>query len=313
MERELKNLSDRLTLPPESRERIRAQLASHPNRQEAVMKKRRIRVPVVAAAVVAAMGLMLTATAAVVDGLFRNNRIVASRADIPAPSDSGDAPAAVGIIGPGGDSPYSLDEMIQNSRFKSDDWDVGEAIGGGIVSEYTRWDAVEVLSRDPALRSRRVTREDGAEKMEYTAEHPASLLDSLTGRVTLDLSWMNSHYDYVPDANMAFVVTDKHGNYVSETFSALYTKKDGSGYVEVNFDNTAQADYFSPNYILDGSYETTCYYTSADGNEFLVMLHEGWVWAECRTSHTHIRLNGAYLTQDEVEDILDHLALSFEG
>lgn len=313
MERNLKKLSKALTLPPESRERIRAQLASHPNRQEAVMKKRRLRVPVIAAAVLMALALGLTATAAVTGRLFRNDRIVGSRADIPAPSDSDDAPAAVGIIGPGGDSPYSLDEITQSSRFKSDDWDVGEAIDGGLVSEYTRWDAVEVLSRDPALRSRRVTREDGAEKMEYTAENPVNLLESLTGRVTFDLSWMDSHYDYVPDANRTFVVTDKQGNYVSETFSALYAKKDGSGYARVGFDNIAQADYFTQNYIIDGSYETAYYYTSADGCEFLVMMHEGWVWAECRTSHTNIKLHGAYLTQDEVEDILDHLCLNFEG
>lgn len=313
MERELKTISQHLTLPPESREHIRAQLASHTDRQEAVsMKKRRIRVPVLAAAVLMALALGLTATAAVAGRLFRNDKIVGSRADVPAPSDSGEAPAAVGIIGPGGDSPYSLDEITQSSRFKSDDWDVGEAIGGGIVPEYTKWDAVEVLSRDPALRSRRVTREDGAEKMEYTSENPESLLDTLTGRVTLDLSWMDSHYDYVPNANMSFVVTDKQGDFVSETFSALYAKKDGSGgYARVRFDNIAQADYFDQNYIIDGSYETACYYTSADGCEFLVMLHEGWVWAECKTSHTSIKLHGAYLTQAEVEDILDHLCLVF--
>ena len=43
------------------------------------------------------------------------------------------------------------------------------------------------------------------------------------------------------------------------------------------------------------------------------MLHEGWVWAECRTSHADVSLNGAYLTQDEVEDILDNLSLHIEG
>lgn len=313
MERELKNLSEALTLPPESRERIRAQLASHPNRQEVPMKIRRIRIPVIAAAVLLALALGLTATAAVTGGLFRNDKIVSSKADIPTPSDSGGAPGEVAIAGPGGNSPYPLEEMTQASRFKTDDWETGEMIGGGIIAEYTEWDAVEVLSRDPALRSRRVTREDGAEKMEYTAEHPTNLLETLTGRVTLDLTWMDSHYDYVPGANFSFVVTDKNGKYVCETFSALYAKKDGSGYVEVNFDNLAQADYFGQNYILDGSYETAYYYTTADGYEFLVRLHEGWVWAACRTSHTSIRLNGAYLSQDEVEDILDNLALSFEG
>lgn len=315
MERDLKRVSQSLTLPPESRERIRSRLASWgPEQEDKTMKKVRLkaRIPLIAA-VVAATVLGLTAAAVTVARVFRNDVIISSRADIPAPSDSDGAPAAVGIQGPGGDSPYSLEEMTGFSRFKSDDWDVGETIGGGIVPEYTRWDAVEVLSRDPTLRSRRVTREDGAEKMEYTAEDPIALLGTLTGRVTLDLSWVDSRYDYVPDANMAFVVKDAQGSYVSETFNGLYAKRDGNGYVEVTFDNTAQADCFGRSYILDGSYETAYYYTSADGYEFLVMLHEGWVWAECRTSHADVSLNGAYLTQDEVEDILDNLSLHIEG
>ena len=316
MERKLERISRNLTLPPESRTRIRSRLASWgPEQEEQNMKKVRwkTRIPLIAAAAVIAMALALTATAAVTGVLFRNDKIVASRADIPIPSATGGGPSEVGILGPGGDSPYSLEEMTQSSRFKSDDWDIGEAIGGGIVPEYTKWDAVEVLSRDPALRSRRVTREDGAEKMEYTAEDPIDLLTTLTGRVTLDLSWVDSSYDYVPDANMAFVVKDSEGHYVSETFSGLYSKKDSSGYVEVTFDNTAQADCFGRSYIVDGSYETAYYYTSADGYEFLIQLHEGWVWATCRTSHTSFALHGAYLTQDEVEDILDHLSLSIEG
>lgn len=316
MERKLERISRSLTLPTQSRARIRSRLASWgPEQEEQNMKQVRwkTRIPFIAAAAVIAMALALTATAAVTGVLFRNDKIVASRADIPIPPDTGGGPNEVGILGPGGDSPYSLEEMTQSSRFKSDDWDIGEAIGGGIVPDYTKWDAVEVLSRDPALRSRRVTREDGAEKMEYTAEDPASLLTTLTGRVTLDLSWVDSRYDYVPDANMAFVVKDSEGHYVSETFSGLYAKKDSSGYVEVTFDNTAQADCFGQSYIMDGSYETAYYYTSADGYEFLVMLNDGWVWATCRTSYTSFALHGAYLTQSEVEDILDHLSLSIQA
>ena len=162
----------------------------------------------------------------------------------------------------------------------------------------------------PHLRSRRIGREDGAEKMEYTAENPANLLDTLTGRVTFDLEWVNEHYDYVPDANLSFVVSDAKGDYVSENFDALYAKKNGSGYVDFKIENIAQADYFVQAYVIDGSYETAYYYTSVDGHEFLIEMDNGHVWAQCRTSHANVSLHGAYLTTDEVEDILDNLSLA---
>ena len=146
--------------------------------------------------------------------------------------------------------------------------------------------------------------------MEHTAENPANLLDTMTGRVTFDLGWMHEQYDYVPDANFSFVVSDAKGNYVSEIFDALYAKKDGSGYVDLSIYNIAQANYFGQSYIVDGSFETSYYYTSVDGYEFLITMDNGNVWAECRTSHATVSLYGAYSTTDEVEDILDHLSLT---
>ena len=232
MERNFKRISDGLKLPQESRERIRSQLASYQKQSEDIpMKKSTLksRVPLIAVAVVMMMALTLTAAAAVVVHLFRNDIIVSSRDDIPMPSSENGAPGAVAIDGPGGNPPATLEETIKSNRFKSDDWVAGERINGGVVSEYHQWDSVEVLSSDPVLRSRRIGREDGAEKMEYTAENPANLLDTLTGRVTFDLEWVNEHYDYVPDANLSFVVSDAKGDYVSENFDALYAKKNGSG------------------------------------------------------------------------------------
>ena len=236
MERNFKRISDGLKLPQESRERIRSQLASYQKQSEDIpMKKSTLksRVPLIAVAVVMMMALTLTAAAAVVVHLFRNDIIVSSRDDIPMPSSENGAPGAVAIDGPGGNPPATLEETIKSNRFKSDDWVAGERINGGVVSEYHQWDSVEVLSSDPVLRSRRIGREDGAEKMEYTAENPANLLDTLTGRVTFDLEWVNEHYDYVPDANLSFVVSDAKGDYVSENFDALYAKKNGSGYVDL--------------------------------------------------------------------------------
>lgn len=276
------------------------------------MKKRRIRVPVLAAAVVAAMGLMLTAAA--VGGLFRNDKVVSSMNDIIVPSaEPGAGPGMIAISSPGGGTPPPLEDVAKSRRFKSDDWDTGNSIAGGVLFQYTEWESVDVLSRGPALRIRRVTRGDGAEKMEYTAENPANLLDTLTGRVTFDLGWLDEHYDYVPDANLFFAVTDENGNYVSELFEALYAKPDGSGYVSISMNNVAQEDYWGQSYILKDDYEAAYYYTNPDGLEFLVTMLHGNVSAQCRTSHANFDLNGAYLTRDEIEDILDHLCLTFEG
>ena len=318
MERNFKRISDGLKLPQESRERIRSQLASYQKQSEDIpMKKSTLksRVPLIAVAVVMMMALTLTAAAAVGVHLFRNDIIVSSRDDIPMPSSENGAPAqatdgAVAIDGPGGNPPATLEETIKSNRFKSDDWVAGERINGGVVSEYHQWDSVEVLSSDPVLRSRRIGREDGAEKMEYNAENPANLLDTLTGRVTFDLEWVNEHYDYVPDANLSFVVSDAKGDYVSENFDALYAKKNGSGYVDFTIENIAQADYFGQAYVIDGSYETAYYYTSVDGHEFLIEMDTGHFWAQCCTSHANVSLHGAYLTTDEVEDILDNLSLA---
>lgn len=172
---------------------------------------------------------------------------------------------------------------------------------------------MEVLSDDPALRSRLVTRLDGAEKMEYTAENPASLVDTLTGRARFDLSWIGEHYDYVPNANFSYVVTDAKGSYAAEMLSALYAKPDGSGYFRIEINNLAEADYWTQSYIVEGSYETAYYYTSADGYEFLIRMHNGNVWVDCSTSHATVSMYGAYLTEHEIEDILDNLQLSLEG
>ena len=179
MERNLKRISDALKLSQESRERIRSQLASYPKQSEVIPTRRTLksRIPLVVAAIMMAMALTLTATAAVVS-LFRNNIIMSSKEDIPAPSTTD----SVGITSPFGTPPSPLDEMIENDRFKSDDWAYGSSIAGGVLSEYLEWDFAEVLSDAPSLRSRRVGRTDGAEKMEYTAETPANLIDTLTGQ-----------------------------------------------------------------------------------------------------------------------------------
>ena len=314
MNHHFNHIADELKLPQQSRERIRAQLLAHPMPQEdKTMKKTTIfRMPLIATAIAVAMALTLTAAAAVTR-IFRNDILVSSEEDAfnAAANSNTSESGSIAIVGPNDNPPPSLDEMIESERFKSDDWDLGKSINGGIVYEYHQWDSVEVLSNDATLRSRRVSRADGAEKMEYTAENPANLLNQLTGRVSFDLSWMNEHYNYIPDANMAFVVTDPQGKYVSEYFSTLYAKPDKSGYLNIAISNTAQIDTTTQAYTIDSSYDTAYYYTTPSGYEFLITMSNGKVWVNCVTDHTSISFYGAYLTRAEIEDILDHLSFSF--
>lgn len=309
MDQDLKRIASGLKLPQESRERIRAQIASCQDQKEDIPVKKvllKTRVPLIAAAVIMA----LTLTAGAVVQFFHNDIIVGSWEDIPDPGKSG-SPSAFTVTTPGGGPPSALEKITESKRFKSDGWSSKETIGGGgLVYGYNQWDDFELLDNDPALRSRRVTRADGAEKMEYTAENPASLVDTLTGRVTCDLSWMGEHYDYVPDANFSYVVTDPEGGYVCELFSALYVSFGGSGYVNIMLSNTVTSSNDTPTYVID---ETAYYYTSPGGYEFLITMNNGGFHASCKTSRADASLFGAYLTQSEIEDILDNLQLSIEG
>ena len=311
MEQNFERLSQALKLPQESRERIRSQLVSYEKPSEAVPKRKsacRPRVPVIAAAVAVMMILVLTAGAAVVQ-MFRNDVIVPSIDDIPEPTFHIGVPGGYSVREPSGEPPATLEEKIASSRYITERWDLEESINGGIYG-YSQWDSLEVLSSDPTLRSRRIGRKDGAEKMQYTAENPTNLLDTLTGHFTFDLTWLNEHYDFVPDANLSLSIRDKRGNLVIESFQALYAKKDSTGYVDLNFAYYAQADYLEQGYVQEDNYESVYYYTSTDGYEFLVMMYNGNVWVDCMTAHAKISFNGAYLTTSEVEEILDHLVLT---
>lgn len=260
-------------------------------------------IPLTAAAIAI---LSLTLAAAVIAPQFRNDIIVNSVDDIP-DSAGTNAPGMIGIASPSGNPPPTLEEITESGRFKSDGWLSKETING-----FGTWDDMEVLDNDAPIRSRRVSRTDGAVKMEYTAENPIDLAETLTGRVSFDLSWMDGHYDYVPDANFSYVMTDPEGNYAGEVFQALYAKRDKSGYIRVEFTRTTEKEAPSPSYIVDGSYETAYYYTTPEGYEFLIQLHKGHVWVKCSTNYTGVGLYGAHLTRDEVEDILDNLSLSIQ-
>lgn len=261
------------------------------------------------AAIIIAAALTLTAAAAAVVHRFRNDIIVSSVSELPAPTE--DTPAAVAEPASGRKAPKTLEERLADGpRFTMDEWRNGEKIDGTISHLYTGWDHSELISDDPALCIRRITRtEDGAEKMQYMAADPANLLPVLTGKIRFDLTWLAEHYSVVIPDDQAFIIRDADGNLANEFFWASYGANDGKGWVrlEIMYDSIWN---LSPAYIVDGSFEEAYYYTTASGCEFLITADSDTVWASCTTAKTNVSLYGAYLTTAEVEQIVEHLALS---
>ena len=311
MEENFRRIADAVRLPEGSRARIRAQIASRAEEQEASMQnKPKKHLPRLAvAAIIIAAALTLTAAAAAVVHRFRNDIIVSSVSELPAPTE--DTPTAVAEPASGRKAPKTLEERLADGpRFTMDEWRNGEKIDGTISHLYTGWDHSELISDDPALCIRRITRtEDGAEKMQYMAADPANLLPVLTGKIRFDLTWLAEHYSVVIPDDQAFIIRDADGNLANEFFWASYGANDGKGWVrlEIMYDTTWN---LSPAYIVDGSFEEAYYYTTASGCEFLITADSDTVWASCTTAKTNVSLYGAYLTTAEVEQIVEHLALS---
>ena len=183
-----------------------------------------------------------------------------------------------------------------------EEWRNGEKIDG--------WDHAELISDDPALCIRRITRdEDGAEKMQYMAADPADLLPVLTGTIRFDLTWLSENYQTVFPDDQAYIIRDADGNLATEFFWAAYGANDGKGWfrLEIMHDTTWN---LSPDYIVDGTFEEAYYYTTASGYEFLITADGDTVWADCTTAKTSVSLYGAYLTTSDLEQIVEHLAVS---
>ena len=313
MEQNFERLADAIRLPERSRSRIRAQLASHEKKQEVSdMNKPKKRLPRLAVAAILIAALSLTAAAAaVIVRQFQNDILIADISQIPQPE--GDTPVAVAVSEPSGEAPQTLAEIqAADPPIKLEQWANGEQIGGTTSSQYGGWDAAACISSDPALSIRRITRsEDAAEKMQYMAEDPAALLPELTGRIQFDLTWLSENYDILPRNDQACVVRDADGEFVSEYFWARYGAKDGKGWIalEAVYDGTHN---WGASYIVDGIYEEAYYYTTQNGYEFLITADSGTVWADCTTTHAAVSLYGAYLTTADMEQIVEHLAISLK-
>ena len=313
MEQRFKHIADAVRLPEGSRTRIRAAIISHAEEREgSVMKKTNRHLPQLAvAAIIIAAALTLTAAAAAVIHQFRNSILISDLSEIPEPT--GDTPMAVAVAEPASSrkAPKTLEERLADGpKITLEEWRNGEKIDRTISHVYGGWDHAELISDDPALCIRRITREeDDAEKMQYMAADPADLLPVLTGKIRFDLTWLAENYKAVSLDDQAFIIRDEDGNSVSEYFWAVYGANDGKGWVrlEIMHDTTWN---LSPDYIVDGTFEEAYYYTTADGYEFLITADGDTVWADCTTAKTNVSLYGAYLTTADLEQIVEHLAVS---
>lgn len=271
------------------------------------MKQPKKHLPQLAvAAIIIAAALTLTAAAAAVIHQFRNDILISDLSEIPEPT-------AVAVAEPASDrkAPKTLAERLADGpEITLEEWRNGEKIGGTTSHLYGGWDHAELISDDPALCIRRITREeDGAEKMQYMAADPAALLPVLTGNIRFDLTWLSENYKAVSLDDQAFIIRDEDGGFVSEYFWAAYGASDGTGWIrlEIVHDTTWN---MSPTYIVDGTFEEAYYYTTAAGYEFLITADGDTVWADCTTAKTSVSLYGAYLTTADIEQIAEHLAVS---
>ena len=312
MEENFKRIADAVRLPEGSRARIRAQIASRAEEQEASMQnKPKKHLPRLAvAAIIIAAALTLTAAAAAVVHRFRNDIIVSSVSELPASTE--DTPTAVAVVTDSQSAAQTLDEILAEGPYiTAEEWESGEKIGGTTSAQYGGWDTAELISSDPALSVRRITREtDGAEKMQYMAEDPADLLPVLTGKIRFDLTWLAEHYSVVIPDDQAYIIRDEDGAFVSEYFSAAYGANDGKGWVSLDMDYDTTRKGLGPSYIVNGTFDQAYYYTTQDGYEFLITASHDKVWASCYTDHAAVSLYGAYLTTRDLEQIVEHLALS---
>lgn len=312
MEENFRRIADAVRLPEGSRARIRAQIASRAEEQEASMQnKPKKHLPRLAvAAIIIAAALTLTAAAAAVVHRFRNDIIVSSVSELPAPTE--DTPTAVAVVTDSQSAAQTLDEILAEGPYiTAEEWETGEKIGGTTSAQYGGWDTAELISSDSALSVRRITREtDGAEKMQYMAEDPADLLPVLTGKIRFDLTWLAEHYSVVIPDDQAYIIRDEDGAFVSEYFSAAYGANDGKGWVSLDMDYDTTRKGLGPSYIVNGTFDQAYYYTTQDGYEFLITASHDKVWASCYTDHAAVSLYGAYLTTRDLEQIVEHLALS---
>ena len=131
----------------------------HSEGQQTRPAKRFSRVGIVAAIIAAS--LCVSASAIAVIHRFHNDILISDFSEISKASNN-TSDSTVAISGPNGSAPHSLEDIIKESQITAEEWDNGERIGGGTSFAYATWDTASLISNNPALRTRLVTRTYGA-------------------------------------------------------------------------------------------------------------------------------------------------------
>lgn len=265
------------------------------------------------AAIAAVVSLLSVTAFAVGIHLFYNPTIVENRDDAFAQqadqAGASGAESGVGIMSPGSGTPPTLEEVTEAYTHKARGWTSEDTMGGAIRPGY-QWVSMEVADADGPIRSRYVYAESGAVKTEYTAENPRDLNAVESDCIRMDLSWVNENYSYIPNANFFYTIADEEGKYAGECFEALYAKEDKSAWFTLCYSrDPGSSNEDGSTYLVKGDYDEVYSYTTSDGFEFVIQVYGECSWAFCATKYSTISFYGGYMSQTEIENILDHLDL----
>lgn len=313
-DRELKHCVTGIEMPREMQARILKTCQAALVTTEKNTRPKKTAGKVIKIAAIAAAVCLLSVTAfAVGIHLFYNPTIVEDRDDAFAQQadqavDSG-SESGVGILSPSSGTPPTLEEVTEAYTHKARGWTSEDTMGGAIRPGY-QWVSMEVVEADGPIRSRYVYAESGAVKTEYTAENPADLNAVESDYIHMDLSWLNEQYRYIPNANFFYTIEDKDGEYAGECFEALYAAGDESAWFTLCYGRDPGSSNEDANtYLVKGDYDAVYSYTTADGFEFVIQVYGDCSWAFCATKYSTISFYGGYMSQEEIENILDHLDL----
>lgn len=213
------------------------------------------------------------------------------------------------VVGPNSRTPHSLEEMIESRTFKDRGWLSEETMNGSVRSD-DQWESMEVVQAEGDIKKRYVYATNGAVKTEYTARKPGMLQDVMTGDVRIDLAGLDEAFQWVPNANLFYEITEKNRKEVGTYCDVLYQGEAEGSFFALNCTNTAARNQNENAYIPADAYDQIYHYTNAAGIEFIIKVYGDCVWAESIMEHSEIGLYGGYMRTDEIEKALEYVYLA---
>lgn len=211
------------------------------------------------------------------------------------------------VVGPSSRTPHSLEEVIESRTFKDRGWLSEETMNGSIRSE-DEWKSMEVVQAEGDIKKRYVYATNGAVKTEYTAREPSMLQDVMTGDVRIDLEGLDEVFQWVPNANIFYEITEKnHKKEVGAYCDVLYQGEAQGSFFVLDCTNTADKNQMENAYIAADSYDQIYHYTNAAGIEFIIKVYGDCIWAESIMEHSELSLYGGYMRTDEIEKALEYI------